>query len=66
MAEDKKLPPAPTSKIVQFSREGSVNFCLCEDGSLWEVEFFLAKGNKWTCVIEPFNGKQYAFQEKNK
>ena len=68
MAEDKKLPPAPTSKIVQVLQydRNTENFndfkhivILCEDGSVWENKRNHYEKSNWEILIEPFDGVIY-------
>ena len=59
---NKRHDKAPTSRIVQVCDRHTV---LCDDGSVWIVKYINgASGykNEWQCLIEPFNGKQYAYK----
>lgn len=68
MSESKKLPHAPTSKIVQvlqYDRQRDLDndfkhiVVLCEDGSLWENKRNHYRNSRWEIIIEPFDGVIY-------
>ena len=58
----KRHDKAPTSRIVQVCDRNTV---LCADGSVWSfkpIKVVSGYKNEWQCLIEPFNGKQYAYK----